>query len=287
MKTVSINDLQKNTFVRRELDQDHVLYLGQLLEGGVKLPPILVTDDLQVIDGRHRIEAHELLNLTEIRCEVVEVRDEADLIARAFKANVGGPKPPTPEDVEHTVKLLLARGVAQKDIVRMLRLPPGMARHYVGQVKSKLNRARLLQAASSVTDDGLTVAKAAEKHNVDSDKLREVLSGRRNRHKPGIAEIQRTLTRQYKSVGLRNANLCKRLMDKLEDGDVTEKQVISIFDHLDSLQKQSARAVADWRKRFDTLRGKEQTPSQPKDARDAKPAKSGSAFALRKMGLVV
>lgn len=255
-KTVRIEDLKTNLFVRTTLDQDHALYLAGLIEGGVKLPPIQITEDNMVIDGRHRIEAYQLNDYIEVRCEVVDVADELDLIKRAYRANTGGSKPPTPQDTEHTIMLLLDRGMAQKDIAPHIGLPMSMARTYITQVKSKMNRAKLLKASKSVTDDGLTVAKAAEKHEVDVDKLKELLSGRRNKHKPGVAETQRTLTFRYKSLGLSNANTLKRLIEKYEDGDVPERQVNAIFDHLKSLQKQSERAVADWRKRFEGMERK-------------------------------
>lgn len=252
-KLVSIKDLQTNTYVRKELDQEHVLVLAQLIEDGIKLPPIQITPDHRVIDGRHRVEAHEMNSLTEIRCEVVEVEDEVDIITRAFRANMGGAKPPTPADIEHTVMLLLDRGQTIKEVAAALRLPPGMTRIYVTQVKSKVNRTKLLQAADSITGGGLTVQKAAEKHGVDPDKLKEMLATRRNRHKPGIAETQRSLTKRYKSVGSSNANLLRKLLEKVEDGDVTIKQAATIIDHLEELQRKSARAVADWKKRLEAV----------------------------------
>src|SRR6185295_7795657 len=98
-------------------------------------PAIKITNDNIVVDGRHRIEAHELNNLADIRCEVIEAGDETALIVMAYKENVGGSLPPTPDDTEHTVMLLLEHGEAMKDIATLLRLPPGMARKYVTQVK--------------------------------------------------------------------------------------------------------------------------------------------------------
>ncbi|MEK7390717.1 MAG: ParB/RepB/Spo0J family partition protein [Patescibacteria group bacterium] len=250
--TVKIVDLKKNLFVRLALNEDHVLYLADLIGNGVKLSPITITPDLTVNDGRHRIAAYELLGLTEIEAEVVNIGSEIEQIAMAFKANVGGSLPPTQQDVEHTIELLLERGETKKRIGELLGLPAGMARRYVDVVQSRVARTTLMKAVAAVTDGGLTVAKAAEMHGVDPEKVKAVLSGhRRNNKLGGMAEIHRNLTKTYKSLSSRNAALVRGILVKHEDGDMSEKQVREIFAHIELLQKQSARAVADRMARFD------------------------------------
>lgn len=254
--TVALKDLKTSIYVRQELNPDHALFLAELIEGGVELPPIRITKDMVVIDGRHRIEACLLNGLHEIKAEIVGISDENELIASAYQANVGGSLPPTTADTEHTIMLLLDRGVPKKQIGELLKLPPGMARKYVNNVQSKSARQKLMAAARSVTDGGLTVAKAAEQHGVDQERLKEVLSGRRKKNKGGVADIQRALTFTFKSLGAKNAALFRGLLDKYEDGDVTGRQVGEIFEHLSRCQTQSARAVADWKKRFESMTAK-------------------------------
>ncbi len=255
-EVVALKDLQLNLFVRQVLNQDHALFLAELIENGVELPPIRITRERVVIDGRHRIEAHELNNRTEIVCEVVDVSNETDLIAEAYKANIGGSLPPTPQDTEHTIMLLLDRGEPMKRIGELLGLPTGMARKYINTVKSKTLRQNLMKAASAITDGGLNLAKAAEQYGVDADKLKEILSGQRRKHKVGVAEIQRGLTRTYKSLASKNVALIRSLLEKHGDGDVTGQQVREIFKHIEQLQKRSTRTLIDWKTRFDTLNGK-------------------------------
>lgn len=255
-ETVALKDLRTNLFVRQALNPDHALFLAELIENGVELPPIRITRERVVIDGRHRIEAHELNNRVEIRAEIVDVGTESELIAEAYKANIGGSLPPTPQDTEHTIMLLLERGEAMKRIGDLLGLPAGMARKYINSVKSKTSRQKLMKAAAAITDGGLTVAKAAEQYEVDADALKQVLSGHKRKHKMGVAEVQRGLTKTYKSLSSKNAALIRGLLEKYEDGDVTERQVREIFAHIEHLQKRSARAVSDWKKRFDAANGK-------------------------------
>ena len=261
-EVVSLSELQQNLFVRSALNQDHVLYLAELIQNGVELPPVKVTDKRVVIDGRHRIEAYELNNRKEIKVEVVDVKDDQNLISLAYRANVGGALPPTPQDTEHTVMVLLEQGEKVKQISDLLALPIGMTRKYVANVQSKVSHAKLQRAAAAVTDGGLTVAKAAEQYGADPEKLKQVLSGHRRQSKQGLTEIQRNLTRSYRSIGIKNATMLRRLFEKYEDGDFTEKQVESILHHVEKLQRQSSRSVADWKKRFESLNGKGAEPAK-------------------------
>ncbi len=241
---VAIASLKINLFVRQALNSDRILDFAQLLENGVVLPPIKITEDYVVIDGRHRIEAHDFLSHAEIEAEVA-------LIAMAYKANVGGALPPSTSDTEHTVMLLLQHGVAKARIGEILGLPKGLARRYVGEIQSKSARAQMQRAVAAVTDGGLTVAKAAEQYDVEPEKLKETMSGRRRKTKNGVEQIQRGLTSTYRSLGLRNTALFKGLLEKCEDGDVTPQQVRAIAAHLKDLQRRHARLLADWERRFE------------------------------------
>lgn len=248
---VKIEDLKKDLFVRTVLNQDHALMLGELLEAGTVLTPISITADMVVIDGRHRIEAHELNGLKEIQAVVVSVENDVELISKAFQANMGGALPPTRADIEHTIIMLLDRNVAQKSIADLLKLPPSVAKKYIKDVISKNNRIKMANAVSAVTAGGLNVAEAAEKYGIKPEKLSEQLNGKAKVPQLGIAELKRALTSQNKSNSLRNANLIKSAMDKYEDGDISEIQMRVLFTHLEHLQGKANRSLADWKARFE------------------------------------
>ena len=259
-RTVKVAELRTNLFVRKELDWPRIDALSDLIAAGVKMEdPIEVTDmggENNIVDGRHRKEAFEVNDVKEVVVRVLEFENETEVIAYAYKANAGGAMPPTRSDTEHTVMLLLERNETKKRIGELLGLPTGLARRYANEVESKMARQKLQRAAVAVTDGNLTIAKAAELHGVDADKLKATLSGNRRKTKQGVAEIQRGLTTTYKSLASRNAALLRSLRDKREDGDVTPRQVSEIFKHLEGLQKKSSRAVADWKKRFEVANGK-------------------------------
>ncbi|MDD4897585.1 MAG: ParB N-terminal domain-containing protein [Candidatus Paceibacterota bacterium] len=257
-KIVNLSELQTNLFVRKELNQEHVLYLAELIENGVEMKdPIEIAESTNgvcpVVDGRHRKEAYELNNLKEIKVKVLQFEDEAEMISYAYRQNSGGSMPPSQEDTEHTVMLLIEKGEKQKRIAELLGLPVSLVRKYIKCVQSKQARLKIKKAVVAVAEGGLTVTKAAEKYNVEPEKVKEVLSGRKKKLKVGIPEIQGNLTKSHKSLSQKNASLMRSILEKYEDGDITESQAREIFVHIEQLQKRASRAIADWKKRFEAL----------------------------------
>ena len=245
-----IADLKENLFVRQALNQDHAIHLAELIEGGTKLPPIKITKDGTIVDGRHRVEAHHLLNLTEIEAVIVDLTDPAEIIAEAYRSNVGGPLPPTSSDTEHTIATLLKQGESRKRIGDLLEMPGSILRRYVEIIESKRNRLNIQKAITAIANDGLTVPQAAERYEVEADKVRAVISGRKKKAKNDVESIKRRLSTAYRSQSMKNSSIVKDLFEKLEDGDIKSEDMKAILIHLQQLQKRSARSLTDWINRF-------------------------------------
>ncbi|MBN2093879.1 MAG: ParB N-terminal domain-containing protein [Candidatus Zambryskibacteria bacterium] len=248
---VKLADLNTNLFVREELDQDHVLYLAELIQNGVALPPIEITKDYDVVEGRHRIEAFELNSIKNVEAKILSFSSDSEMIGYAYKSNAGGHKPPTTADTEHTVALLIKNGETIKCIAEILGLPPSLTRKYVRTIKSKISRQKINSAVSAVTEGGLTAPKAAEKYGIEVEKLKETLSGKRKKQRTnGIAEIFTSLTTNYKSASQKNAAIFKKLRDQYDDGDVSKKQILEVIKRIKDLQKKHVRSLDHWEKRF-------------------------------------
>ncbi len=259
-ETVKLADLHVNLFVRKVLDQDHALYLGELISAGVEMnEPIEVTEQnglCEIVDGRHRREGYELAGVSEVKVKVLEFDNEVEMIAYAYRKNTGGSKLPTTGDTDHTVALLLQRKESMKSIAELLNIPVELARKYATEIKSRMNRQALQNAMHSVITDGLTITKSAEMHGVDIDKLKEILSGKRKKHKVGVGDFLGMLSASHRSLGLKITNTFRKLFDKFEDGDVTEDQFNEILKRMDKLQKRHARSLVDVRARFKLLTDK-------------------------------
>jgi ParB-like chromosome segregation protein Spo0J len=250
--TRKISDLLIKCYVRAKLDEEWVMHLAELIQNKVSLPPILITRDNVVIDGRHRVEAHQLNDLKEIVCEIVDITDEINLISQAFKENTGGALPSKPKDIEHVVSMLLERNVPMKDISNLLGLPTNLVRRYCKDVKSRIARAKMQRARDAVSS-GMTSPRAAEEFGVDLETLRAHISGSRRRKQNLAMEIKTGLTKTYRGLGQKNANACRKVVEQYQDGDITEKQVIAVFNQIDGLIRRSHQSVEGWRARFLTI----------------------------------
>ena len=248
---VDLRNLKTDWFVRTGLNEDHVLHLAELIEAGTELPPISITSDMLVVDGRHRIEAYKLNSLDQIKAPLVEVRDKTSLIAEAYRANIGGALPPTPADTEHTIKLLVGSGASMKKIATLLGLPPSITRRYVGSVKAKAARRRLSEAVSAVVSQNATVEEAARLFGVNPATLQERLGGKHgDKGRLGISELNQALTRHNKSAGQKLRSIVESAIRLYEDGDATAKEVLDLIKRVDAGLRSSLETNADKNTRF-------------------------------------
>lgn len=289
LTTVQLNMIHKNLFVREALDQDRACYFGELIESMLKskaagkepdpdfsnhVRPILVTPAYKVlrggkleylpetpwfemVDGRHRYEGWDVNSVKEVGVMVAEFDTEVELIAYAYTANTGGTKPPTAADREHTIKILVEKGLNPKAIAEAMGLQnyTSIVRGVVDTIKSKMERTKLVEALRLV-ENGMTVPKAAEQVGIPEEKVRDAIQGRRRkakREKDKVADLQRSLTNKYRGASRTNTALLTEVRKKLEDGDLTYKQVLTILEKIDSLQNTALRHTADWRARFEAI----------------------------------
>src|SRR6266850_7024695 len=94
---VLLEQLKVDFFVRKKLNDDRVMQLALLYEAGTELPPIEINWDKQVIDGRHRKAALEMLGRKTALCHDIGQKALGESIVLALRANVGGALPPTKE----------------------------------------------------------------------------------------------------------------------------------------------------------------------------------------------
>lgn len=255
-KEVARVDLKLNLFVRQALDTDRVVSLAELIEAGIELDRIITTADNTVIDGRHRIEAYELAGVeAPLKVEVwdVDSSDVALMISLAYQANLGGALPPKAEDTEHTVLQLLQLKKGYKVIADLLHLPPSLAKRYVDKLVQKQKKLRLQQAVTAVADEGLTMAKAAERFAVEPEDLKQIIQGHKKKAKDDVVQIGEALTSRFRSVGQQNSRLVQKLFAQYQDGDLSEAQVRDVLKRIRSSQAQAAKTLAEQERRFDAL----------------------------------
>ena len=256
IQTVPIDSIEEKFFVRTKLDEDRVLQFADLYQAGQEMPPIHRSKNgdngsFILVYGRHRKAALELLDIKEVECEIITSAPLGELIIKAFNENYGGPMPPTKDDIEHTIQLLVDQGVSQNKIIESMPFPASLGRKFLKSIKDKRAKAELRRALFAVSDGNHTANEAAEKFGVPLDKLKEELGGGRKRRKSNTEVMLRGATFQFKSASQKNAHLLKNTIDNFEDGEITEDQARAVFERVGNCIKQMRKAFDGWQKRFD------------------------------------
>lgn len=260
-KEISLDSIQLTFFVRKALDEDRVVQLALLIENGVVLPPIRITDDNQLIDGRHRVEAARLSGRSTIMATVEPRRDKGDLIADAFAANCGGSVPPTRADILFTIQQLLQQGWGRGRIIKALPFPKSVSERYITDTQSKIRQSQINQAIIDIRDRGFTVAQAAANRGLDEAAVKEKMSAK-GRKIADANEYKGNMTTRFRSLSRTNASLFQKLLAAYEDNEVTIDYVRDVMNHVQSCMAQQQRSFDGWRDRFAALLSAERSTAR-------------------------
>ena len=256
--------------VRVKLDEDRVLQFMGMYDDGQDVPPVVLVklgeDSYAYVDGRHRGAARSYLNLTDVPAVI---RSEAmsdspvELLAEALEANYGGAKPPTREDIIHTVTRMLEAGASQTAIRDRLQfLPSGSLRAFIATARSNIMRKKVAKALDEMSEGSATLEDAAKRYGIKPETLKDVVAGKKRKWNKGRSDEADfcIAMKNYISTELRSANsgISKKvelLLKKVDDGEVSYKfaeEVIRAW--RDHLRKTGVR-VSDWQARLNAIAG--------------------------------
>jgi len=252
---VPISELKNSFYVRCILNQDHVLYLMGLIDGGVDVGPIKITKDLRVIDGRHRIEAYKHLDIPMVSAIVEEDGDILTFVGKALGANIGGALPPTRRDIEHTVSDLLKSGISRDRIVNQLSqyLPRSFLRVAYQQAIAAINRQKVNKAISLLTETPtLTVKKVSELVEIDPRYVQDALDKMNKKSLNGkwLSTTKLTLRSRFTHFNKSNGKLVQGIFKDFDDAEITEKELTEALNYLGQLIANENRIWQDWDRRF-------------------------------------
>ena len=254
--------------VRIALDQDRVVQFAGMYEHDPDLlPPVRVVrigdDRYAYIDGRTRGAARAYLDLPDVPAVICNgsLRDDPlELYAEALESNWGGAKPPTREDIAHTIQRMLELGAAQKAIRERLHfLPSGAASAYISWANAVLNKRRMARALDAVAE-GLSIEGAAKENKIKPDLLRDAIAGKRGNWGAARSdEAQFLVTEQvYISHVLKSANagISKKLegtMKRVDAGELSHKTAAAIIKSWREHLRKTMLRIEDWQARLDAL----------------------------------
>jgi ParB-like chromosome segregation protein Spo0J len=228
--TLKIDELQMNHFVRRKLDEGHVKHLQALVESGVELDPIEVTEETKtVVDGRHRIQVYRNLGVRTVRAKVIGELDVPDLLARALKANKGGSLPPNNDDLTYVIDQMMDAGVPKKHIGDLLNFfPTGMVRKYLQWCEANRQKRKVRAAVAAVADGDLSAKQAADKYGIDLAAIKAVLSGKEKKQSDA-RQVAASIERSFRSASQQLRHQMQAVLDAHLDGMMATKDAMVVI----------------------------------------------------------
>jgi hypothetical protein len=248
---VEIRKLVDQVDIRSLLDQDHLIYLWGLVEGGLELPPIKITKDFVIIDGRHRVEVYRrYAQIPFIKAEIIDKSGTIEIVKEALTSNMGGALPPNKNDLYRTMLILINKGYSRQRITSEFKeiLPPRLLRSCYQHATWKINNKKVNEAIDLVTRSGLTVSKAASLVGISEDSINKKINGKKDHHDNGIAkrELMTMFTHFNKGLGKKFSEI----LQKYEDGEATKSETEDIVNSLSKLITNQNRMYSEWNKRW-------------------------------------
>ena len=289
-----LESIKENFIVRIELNREHVEHLKDLIGAGVKMDPLLVSeDDDELIDGRHRKAAYLELGIKKVECEIRKFSSQSDKVIEALERNVGGSLPPTHADINHTMQILLVLGESRKSIIEMVSrrigFPPHLIARHLDEVQANIAKARLKKAAAAVVNEGKTVHEAAAEQKVRIETLKKFLrvDGETGDDRAtSVIQVKSYLSKQFGGLQCSQGQILSKVLRELKDGLLTPEEAKSVIEHVTKLTARSQRHYEEWAKRFAQHIGTTEQATEMSKVQERKPQVSQGKKALQRMGVV-
>jgi len=247
---VALSSIKEEFFVRLELDQKRVEHFMQLYKGGTKLPPILVSRDGVIIDGRHRVAALKALDKSSVDVEWMDEADRGKLLVIALQSNLGGAQPPTNEDIVYAIEQMFDAGMIGADISKQFPWPSIITNNYLDKARLNLKEKNLRKAKAAVISQGKTVEEAAVKFNVPLGTLKDALAGGKKKRKTEAYDYKGGLTELFRSKGGAMGQIMRKIQSQWENNELSWDEVDNLVNQIEKHGKDVIRSGADWRKRL-------------------------------------
>lgn len=264
---IPLDQIENRFDVRTKLDDDRVIQFAGCYESGIELPPVQVVrlseDHYAYVDGRHRGAARAFCDFKEVDAVIIDnPNDPAELFAQALQANWGGSKPPTRDDITHTIIRMLELKATQSALrERLSFLPTGALRAYIASARSTIMKRRISKALDAI-GEGSTIEEAGNQFAVPVDSLRDVVQGKKGKWGASRStEVEfATAMKQHISVTLRSVNTSiakkmEQMLARVDEGEMSYKEAYGVLKAWgDHLRKTGIR-IADWKARLNAIAG--------------------------------
>ena len=138
VKEVDIKDIKirKDLYPREKIDEDTIQSYRQSLD---QLPPIVINQDKEVINGVHRLKAYERAGRSTIKCKIDETESDGDFYKKAVESNAKqGKQLSYKEKKRATIKLTEFDYTNTKEIAKMLSVSESCVYKWTENIRDKL-----------------------------------------------------------------------------------------------------------------------------------------------------
>jgi len=163
----TIEELYPRSEVDKKLVESYSLNLEEL-------PPIVLSKNMILVDGQHRLMAHTVAKEKEIEAEILDITDEREIFREAIKRNAKHGKQFTIEEKKRLAKRLLKAGNKVKEIARDLAVSDRFVRKWTEKERAEEDEERNKRILESYLRCE-TQEKIAEKENVDQKTVSNVI----------------------------------------------------------------------------------------------------------------
>lgn len=256
------SSIRVTTYVRDSEDQDRVNQLVEFLRGGGKTPPIWITDDFQIIDGRTRLAAHELAHKKIEWVKKGELSRE-EIIFMGLQENVGGSKPPTEADIKHNIRKLLEEKTSRPVIIDRMQAIFCWQRKAIVEIvdheELSVHKENTLKAKKAVISGGKTFEEACKEFGVKAKSLERELLGKHGQNESSkptgkVGKTKQALKQVFQNISnYRIPHACETVTKLYIDGLIKKKDLDQFADYLqeqnDRLAKNCANQIARLRQK--------------------------------------
>lgn len=234
MKTeqIAINLIDDVFDVRNHTYPDHVEMLTQLRRAGTVLSAIKIYQQdngrYGILDGRHRLKAAKDLGDKTIESEIcTDFGDNGTRVLKAFRCNLGGARPPIPNDyIRVVIELLEEQGWS----VRRVCEEEPLMKPYLPAARKAIQERKIKDALKAIASGDKTLKQAAGEYELDISVLRRHAGiGKAEEAKASTADL-RTLLRQsvseYKSSA---TTLHRRIMNAFRKAEIESEDATAVL----------------------------------------------------------
>lgn len=212
---------------RFQIHQETIEQYAEAILEKAHFPPITITkkeNQYILVDGMHRLKAHELLGYTTIEAKIIKYTSELEILEIALQSNMTHGQKLTKEEEMHFIRKLREKGCSIKKIARLTHRSVATISKWL---EIKEEKQQKIQEAISLVQQGEPIKRAAEKANISRNTLKKYLE--KEKQQKQNQEEQTTENESENQIQFDQE--IKNYIENIDDEALWSKTTEETFDH--------------------------------------------------------